>query len=71
VSAEKPKLRNDLDFMPVQSDGKMLVLIRDRLGISKQDRVVSPELYGIMTMLDGSQIGGKLCFGSVCAVLGY
>ena len=55
MSAEKPKLRNDLDFMPVQSDGKIVVLIRDRLGINKQDRVVSPELYGIMTMLDGSR----------------
>ncbi|HUU40527.1 MAG TPA: AmmeMemoRadiSam system protein B [Desulfatiglandales bacterium] len=55
VDTERPKLRNDLDFIPIQSDGKMLILVQDRLGMGKQGRVINPELYEIMIMLDGTR----------------
>jgi len=31
MNIEKLKIREDLDFFPVQSDGRMIVMIQDRL----------------------------------------
>ncbi|UCH00723.1 MAG: AmmeMemoRadiSam system protein B [Deltaproteobacteria bacterium] len=55
MDAERPKLREDLDFFPVQSAGGTVIMIHDRLGLVEKGKSISPELYKVMTMLDGTQ----------------
>ena len=54
MGSEKPKLREDLEFIPAQSQGGTVIIIRDRLGLVKEGRVMNPELYTLMSMLDGT-----------------
>ena len=55
MDIERPKIREDLDLFPVQSAGKTVIMIRDRLGLIEEGRGISPELYRLMTMLDGTR----------------
>jgi len=55
MDMERPKARNDLEFFPVQSAGATVIVIRDRLGLVEEGKGVSPELYRLMTMLDGTR----------------
>jgi len=55
MDTERPKLREDLDFFPVQSAGTTVIMIHDRLGLVEKGKSISPELYKVMTMLDGTQ----------------
>ena len=50
---ENPRARGDLEFFPVQSADGTAVMIRDRLGLVKEGRVIHLELYKLLTMLDG------------------
>ena len=49
-----PKMRNDLEFIPVHNEGRQLVLIRDHLGLVQDGKAVAPALYQVMTLLNGS-----------------
>jgi len=55
MDIERPKVRKDLDFIPVQSAGRTVIMIHDRLGLVEEDRGINPELYKLITMLDGTQ----------------
>ena len=55
MDIEDLKIRNDLDFFPVQSNGSMTVMIQDRLGLVEKGRYISPELYQLMITLDGKR----------------
>jgi len=55
MDIEKLKLRGDLDFFPVQSDGRTVIMIQDRLSLVEKDMLISPELYKLMTTLDGKR----------------
>lgn len=55
MDTERPKLREDLDFFPVQSAGRTAIMIHDRLGLVEKDKGINLELYKVMTMLDGTQ----------------
>jgi len=55
MDTERPKIREDLDFFPVQSAGATVIMIRDRLGLVEEGKGISPELYKVMTMLDGTR----------------
>lgn len=48
-----PPLRRDLEFYPVQLQGKQLVLIRDHLGLVQEGKAVEIPLYQFMVLLDG------------------
>jgi AmmeMemoRadiSam system protein B len=48
-----PPLRRDLEFYPVQLQGKQFVLIRDLLGLTKEGKAVEIPLYQLMLLLDG------------------
>lgn len=50
-----PKVRSDLEFIPVQHEGRRLVLIRDHLGLVQDGKAVAPALYQIMALLNGSR----------------
>jgi len=52
MDIEKLKIREDLDFFPVQSDGRMVVLIQDRIGLVEKGKFISPELYKLMITLN-------------------
>lgn len=52
---ERPKIREDLEFIPVRSQSGTVIMIRDRLGLVKEGRVINPELYTLMSMLDGTR----------------
>ena len=55
MDSERPKIREDLEFIPAQSQGGTVIIIRDRLGLVKEGRVINPELYKLMSMLDGTR----------------
>ncbi len=55
MDTERPKLRTDLDFFPVQSAGRTAIMIHDRLGLVGKGKSINFELYKVMTMLDGTQ----------------
>ena len=55
MDIERPKIRDDLDFFPVQTAGATVIMIRDRLGLLGEGKGVSAELYKVMTMLDGTR----------------
>jgi AmmeMemoRadiSam system protein B len=48
-----PSLRRDLEFYPVQLQGKQFVLIRDHLGLIQEGKAVEIPLYQFMVLLDG------------------
>ena len=49
-----PPLRRDLEFFPVQLQGKQYVLIRDPLGLVQEGKAVEIPLYRFMALLDGT-----------------
>lgn len=49
-----PPLRRDLEFFPVQLQGKQYVLIRDHLGLVQEGKAVEMPLYQFMVLLDGA-----------------
>jgi AmmeMemoRadiSam system protein B len=55
MDTEKPKIREDLEFFPAQSAGRMVIVVHDRLGLVEKGKGISPELYQAMTMLDGTR----------------
>lgn len=55
MSETAPKMRSDLEFFPLQHDGRQLVLIRDHLGLVQEGKAISAPLYQIMVMLDGTR----------------
>jgi AmmeMemoRadiSam system protein B len=55
MNAENIKMRRDLDLFPVQSGGRTLIMIKDKLGLVEEGRAISPELYKVMAMLDGTR----------------
>jgi MEMO1 family protein len=48
-----PALRRDLEFYPVQLQGKQFILIRDHLGLAQEGKAVEIPLYQFMVLLDG------------------
>lgn len=55
MDIERPKIRDDLDFFPVQTAGATVIMIRDRLGLLGEGKGVSAELYKVMAILDGTR----------------
>jgi hypothetical protein len=55
MNESAPKVRNDLEFIPVQHEGKQLVVIRDHLGLVQEGKAIAPALYQIMALLNGSR----------------
>ncbi len=55
MDSDKPKIREDLEFIPAQSQGGTVIMIRDRLGLVKEGRVINPDLYTLMSLLDGTR----------------
>ncbi len=47
-------LRRDLEYYPVQLQGKQLILIRDHLGLVQEGKAVEIPLYQLMVLLDGT-----------------
>ena len=54
MSQNLPALRRDLEFLPLQSGGQPVILIRDHLGLVQEGKMVSPHLYQLMVSLDGN-----------------
>jgi len=54
MNEENPRTRRDLDFFPAQTADRTLIMIKDRLGLVEEGRAIGPDLYKIMTLLDGT-----------------
>ncbi len=52
--AEQPRLRYGIEAIPISHQGQQFVAIRDMLGFSDETLVISPDVYFIMTLMDGS-----------------
>jgi len=55
MDRDKPKIREDLEFIPARSPNGTVILIRDRLGLVKEGSAINPDLYTLMAMLDGTR----------------
>jgi AmmeMemoRadiSam system protein B len=55
TSETAPRIRKDLEFIPVQHEGQQLILIRDHLGLVQEGKAVALPLYQFMTLLDGTR----------------
>jgi AmmeMemoRadiSam system protein B len=55
MDQERPKIREDLEFIPARAQSGTVIVIRDRLGLVKDDSVINPELYKLIAMLDGTR----------------
>jgi AmmeMemoRadiSam system protein B len=53
MNESAPRIRNDLEFIPIQHEGRQLVLIRDHLGLVQEGKAVAPALYQILALLNG------------------
>ena len=52
MDEKAPKVRRDLEFLPVQHEGQQLILIRDHLGLVQEGKAVALPFYQIMILLD-------------------
>jgi len=52
---ERPSIRTDLEFYPLEHGGKQLLLIKDHLGLVAQGKAVEAPLYRFMALLNGSR----------------
>lgn len=55
-----PKIRGDLEFIPVLHEGKRLILVRDHLGLMSEGKAVPVSLYQIMVLMDGTRAAREL-----------
>lgn len=46
------KLRTDLEFIPIEHEGKRLVLVRDQLGLVPEGRVLTVDMVRMLTALE-------------------
>jgi MEMO1 family protein len=49
-----PSMRKDIEFFPLQHQGRQLILIRDHLGLVPEGKGIDVSLYRFMTLLDGT-----------------
>jgi MEMO1 family protein len=49
-----PSIRKDVEFFPIQHQGKQLILIRDHLGLVPEGKAVEVVIYQFITLLDGT-----------------
>lgn len=54
-AASNPRIRNDLDFIPIQHQGEQLVLVRDHLGLVDEGKALPARLLDTLGLLDGSR----------------
>ncbi len=52
--SEQPRLRYGIEAIPISHQGQQLIAIRDMLGLSEETLIISPDVYFIMTLMDGS-----------------
>ena len=55
-AANIPKARLDLDFMPIEHQGRQMVLVQDRLGLVAQGTALPVWVYHLLTILDGTRV---------------
>lgn len=55
MDSQALQIRDDLDFFPVQSDGNMIVMIQDKLGLVEKGKYISPALYQLLITLNGNR----------------
>jgi AmmeMemoRadiSam system protein B len=55
MKADKnPRVRTDLELLPIQQGNKQFILIRDHLGLVEEGKAVPLQLYELITLLDGT-----------------
>ena len=55
MNESAPIIRTDLEFIPIQHEGRQLILVRDHLGLVEEGKAVAPALYQILALLNGSR----------------
>ena len=55
MNESAPRIRTDLEFIPIQHEGRQLVLIRDHLGLVQEGKAVAPALYQVLALLNGAR----------------
>jgi AmmeMemoRadiSam system protein B len=55
IPEKNPRLRTDLELIPIQHGNQQLILIRDALGLVEEGRALPLALYEVMALLDGKK----------------
>lgn len=53
MASDFPKVRHGLEAMPVDYDGKRMILLRDRLGYCSDSLLISPQLAALVGQMNG------------------
>lgn len=53
TATDFPKVRYGVEAMPVEHEGKRMILLKDRLGYSSDSLLVSPQLLSLLGRMDG------------------
>ena len=54
MSEESPKLRNDIEILPATVEGQTVLVVRDPVGLIEKPIALSEDLFGLVSMLDGT-----------------
>ncbi len=55
MSRKAPRVRRDLEFVPLRHQGRRMVLIQDGLGLVREGTAVPAELFQVLALLDGTR----------------
>lgn len=59
-SAPLPRVRTDLEFIPITHDQQQLVLIRDHLGLVAEGQALPGHIFKLLQILDSTRDAGAL-----------
>ena len=54
MAGNLPRLRRDVEFFPIELEGKQFILMRDPLGLVQEGKAVEISLFQFMMLLDGT-----------------
>lgn len=60
MERENPCLRADLEFIPIEDQGRKLIAVRDPLGLTPDGTAIPAEGFGLIGMLDGTRTREEL-----------
>lgn len=52
--SEQPRVRFGIEAIPISHQGQQLIAIRDALGFTSETLIISPDVYFIISLMDGS-----------------
>ncbi|MDY6842670.1 MAG: AmmeMemoRadiSam system protein B [Thermodesulfobacteriota bacterium] len=62
MDQENPKIRHDIQLIPVQSDGQTVIAVQDDLGLVQAGIALNAGFYKVLTLMDGTRSKREIQF---------